>query len=152
MTGFHCVLTWCQSQRPPSPNSLSVSPAGLVPPIHLILFQPTDLRDALKLMGGYAMPGPVNPNHSETLIWILLTVEVEGNFTIADRMSSLSGATAVNNILQLKKRIGREAGFYNEGRVFSLLVGSNSLLLRLMVHWVFNVDGEDCYHTTGVKS
>lgn len=88
-------------------------------PCYVGAFPKINLRNTSKLMGGYATPAHAQLKQSEALTWVLLTIEVENDIDTADRKSSLSSAIAVNNILQLKKRLGRVASFYNQGRVFA---------------------------------
>ncbi|MCJ1247009.1 hypothetical protein MMC30_004220 [Trapelia coarctata] len=86
-------------------------------------------------IASYATPG------IREMAWILLVVEyaAEGRYK-----NILNGAVAVNNILQLKKAIGREDGFYGTGSVFS--IEFNVTCIYVNVHWVTRADDHDSFH------
>lgn len=92
---------------------------------------------AVKHMGGYAAPqwigGP----------WLVLLgedKEKDDDNGIVENM--YSGAHAVNNILALKRTLGKEKSFYGEAKVFSFTAAKMSF--RLSAHWSFVIMIETC--------
>ena len=92
---------------------------------------------AIKAMGGYAVPLQ-KPN----VAFPFLMVEAKsatGSIEEARLQNILSGAIAVNNILQLKKRIGQD--FYGQGKVFTVCITPH--IVNVRVHWVIRQDDRD---------
>lgn len=92
---------------------------------------------------GYVSPG------MHAMAWIFLTVEVETITCHASRKNALNGAVAVNNILQLKKSIGREGDCYDTGAVFSIKFDTQ--VLSLSVHWVSRIADLESFHSILLK-
>lgn len=97
-----------------------------------LLFQNQDFfRSVYRSFPDYASPGICRN------VWI---------WDRSTEKNALNGAVAVNNILQLKKAIGREESFYDTGHVFS--IDHRYSVLTLRVHWVSRIDGQDKFTST----
>ncbi|MCJ1245784.1 hypothetical protein MMC30_002988 [Trapelia coarctata] len=82
-----------------------------------------------------------------TMAFPIFNIEVKGpdgkaNGAMFQNMQSCS--VAVNNILELKKRLGRAAGFYNIAHVVSGILTER--VFELHVHWVELKDSQDVFY------
>lgn len=88
----------------------------------------------------FATPSPM-------LAWPLFTVEGKGSkgaSSIANKQNMDNGSIMVNNILQLKRKIGQEMGFYDRALVLTL--DATDVYLQLNIHWAsLAVNGEVTY-------
>ena len=88
---------------------------------------------ALAAMGTYAAPAT---NAQEELIWPYFTVEGKGQggkLRIARLQSLHNSAIMLNNLLQLRKAVGKEDVFYNKSHVMSLELTVESI--HLSCYW-----------------
>lgn len=82
-------------------------------------------------MGGYAAPAMKGG------CWILLTIEEKsdkGSFHDAIAQNCWSAAHCVNNILALKRVLGKENSFYDVAKVFSMVISEQTT--AIYAHWV----------------
>lgn len=152
---YHPVMLWDEFDSKESPyfdykedkgwtNYRMLCP-GLIPhlskpkPDHALGIQKRKFPEhARKHMGEYASPaydeGP----------WIVVVREdkVE-NVTNGLCENMYSAAHLVNNILALKRTLGKEQSFYGHASVFSIT--SAKISCRICVHWVHRKDDEDMF-------
>jgi len=85
----------------------------------------------------FATPSPM-------LTWPVFTVEGKGSkgaSPVANKQNMDNGSIMVNNILQLKRKIGQETGFYDRALVLTL--DATEVYLQLNIHWAsLAVNGE----------
>ena len=97
---------------------------------------------AIENMKGYATPA------EGTMAFPIFNIEIKGpdgkmNGAMLQNMQSCS--VAVNNILELKKRLGRADEFYGTAHVFSGILNERNFELHL--HWAVLKDGRDTFYS-----